>query len=67
LALGAAGCLVGRAYHYGLAAAGQQGVGRVIDILTAELDRTLAFLGCASVTELDGSRVRLAPRRTGQP
>jgi isopentenyl diphosphate isomerase/L-lactate dehydrogenase-like FMN-dependent dehydrogenase len=62
LALGAAGCLVGRAYHYGLAAAGQQGVGRVIDILTAELDRTLAFLGCTSVAELDDSRVRLSIR-----
>lgn len=60
LALGASGCLVGRAYHYGLAAAGEQGVGRVIDILTAELDRTLAFLGCTSVAELDESRVRLA-------
>jgi isopentenyl diphosphate isomerase/L-lactate dehydrogenase-like FMN-dependent dehydrogenase len=59
LALGASGCLVGRAYHYGLAAAGEQGVGRVIDILTAELDRTLAFLGCTSVAELDESRVRL--------
>jgi L-lactate dehydrogenase (cytochrome) len=62
LALGAAGCLVGRAYHYGLAAAGQKGVGRVIDILTAELDRTLAFLGCTSVAELDYSRVRLPSR-----
>jgi isopentenyl diphosphate isomerase/L-lactate dehydrogenase-like FMN-dependent dehydrogenase len=62
LALGAAGCLVGRPYHYGLAAAGEHGVGRVIDILVAELDRTLAFLGCTSVAELDGSRVRLPLR-----
>jgi L-lactate dehydrogenase (cytochrome) len=61
LALGATACLVGRPYHYGLAAAGEQGVGRVIDILIAELDRTLAFLGCSSVGEVDHSRLRLAP------
>lgn len=53
LALGAAACLVGRPYHYGLGAAGQQGVGRAIDILTSELDRTLALLGCSCVTQLD--------------
>ena len=58
LALGAAACLVGRPYHYGLAAAGEAGVGRVIDIMIAELDRTLAFLGCTSVGELDLSRLR---------
>jgi isopentenyl diphosphate isomerase/L-lactate dehydrogenase-like FMN-dependent dehydrogenase len=61
LALGATACLVGRPYHYGLAAAGEQGVGRVIDILIAELDRTLAFLGCSSVGEVDHSRLRLPP------
>ena len=59
LALGATACLVGRPYHYGLAAGGEDGVGRVIDILTAELDRTLAFLGCTSVGELDASRIRV--------
>ena len=59
LALGARACLVGRPYHYGLAAGGEDGVGRVIDILTAELDRTLAFLGCTSVAELDPSRIRV--------
>lgn len=63
LALGAAGCLVGRPYHYGLAAAGQAGVGRVLDILAAELDRTLAFVGCTSVAELDETRVRLPGAR----
>jgi isopentenyl diphosphate isomerase/L-lactate dehydrogenase-like FMN-dependent dehydrogenase len=61
LALGASACMVGRPYHYGLGAAGQEGVGRVIDILLAELDRTLAFLGCTSVRELDRSRVRPRP------
>lgn len=58
IALGASACLVGRPYHYGLAAAGEPGVGRVIDILTTELDRTLAFLGCTSVADLNPNLVR---------
>jgi len=58
VALGASACLIARPWHYGLAAAGKDGVGRVIDILTAELDRTLAFLGCSSIEELDRSRLR---------
>jgi isopentenyl diphosphate isomerase/L-lactate dehydrogenase-like FMN-dependent dehydrogenase len=64
LALGASACLIGRPYHYGLGAAGEAGVGRVIDILLAELDRTLAFLGCSSVAELDPTIVR---RRSTPP
>jgi isopentenyl diphosphate isomerase/L-lactate dehydrogenase-like FMN-dependent dehydrogenase len=59
VALGAAGCFVARPYHYGLAAAGQQGVVRTIEILTSELDRTLAFLGCTSVADLGADRVRV--------
>lgn len=58
LACGASACLVGRPYHYGLAAAGQQGVDRSIGILADELDRTLAFLGCTSPAELDRTRIR---------
>jgi isopentenyl diphosphate isomerase/L-lactate dehydrogenase-like FMN-dependent dehydrogenase len=63
LALGATACAVGRPYHYGLAAGGEAGVGRVLDILLAELDRTLAFLGCTSVSELGSDRVRPRPHR----
>jgi isopentenyl diphosphate isomerase/L-lactate dehydrogenase-like FMN-dependent dehydrogenase len=59
LALGASACLVARPYHFGLAAGGQQGVRRAVDILTAELDRTLAFLGCTAVDQLDASYVRI--------
>ena len=53
LCLGARAVLVGRAYGYGLAAAGQAGVARAIEILRADLVRTLKLLGCASVSELD--------------
>jgi len=61
LCLGARAVLCGRAYAYGLAAAGEAGVDRAIEILRTDLDRTLRLLGCASVAELDGSYVN-APR-----
>jgi L-lactate dehydrogenase (cytochrome) len=51
--------LCGRAYAYGLAAAGEAGVDRAIEILRADLDRTMRLLGCASVTELDRSYVNV--------
>ena len=57
LCLGASAVLCGRAYAYGLAAAGEAGVDRAIEILRADLDRTMRLLGCASVTELDRSYV----------
>jgi L-lactate dehydrogenase (cytochrome) len=57
LCLGARAVMAGRAYAYGLAAAGGAGVSRAIDILRADLVRTLKLLGCASVAELDRSYV----------
>jgi isopentenyl diphosphate isomerase/L-lactate dehydrogenase-like FMN-dependent dehydrogenase len=55
LCLGARAVLVGRAYGYGLGAAGEAGVARAIEILHADLIRTLKLLGCASVADLDRS------------
>jgi isopentenyl diphosphate isomerase/L-lactate dehydrogenase-like FMN-dependent dehydrogenase len=52
--LGARAVMAGRAYAYGLGAAGGAGVSRAIDILRADLVRTLKLLGCASVAELNG-------------
>jgi isopentenyl diphosphate isomerase/L-lactate dehydrogenase-like FMN-dependent dehydrogenase len=57
LCLGASAVLVGRAWAYGLSAAGEPGVERVLQILRAELDRTLRLLGAASVHDLDASWV----------
>ena len=57
LCLGARAVLVGRAYAYGLGAAGGAGVARSIEILRTDLIRTLKLLGCASVTELGRSHV----------
>ena len=59
ICMGARAVLCGRAYAYGLAAAGEAGVDRAIEILRADLDRTLRLLGCASVAELDRSYVNV--------
>ncbi len=59
LALGARAVLVGRAYVYGLGAAGGPGVTRAIEILRADLMRTLRLLGCPSSAELDRSFLEL--------
>jgi isopentenyl diphosphate isomerase/L-lactate dehydrogenase-like FMN-dependent dehydrogenase len=52
LCLGARAVLCGRAYAYGLAAAGQPGVTRALDILRSDVERTLRLLGCASASSL---------------
>lgn len=55
ICLGARAVLCGRAYAYGLAAAGEEGVTRAIALLRADLERTLRLLGCPSITSLSGS------------
>jgi len=59
LCVGARAVLIGRAYAYGLAAAGQAGVTRALEILRGDVERTLRLLGCASVTALDRSYVEV--------
>src|SRR6202521_5638170 len=59
LCMGARAVLCGRAYAYGLAAAGEAGVDRAIEILRVDLDRTLRLLGCPSVAELDRSYINV--------
>jgi len=58
LSLGARAVLIGRAYAYGLGAAGGAGVTRAIEILRTDVIRTLKLLGCASVRDLDASFVQ---------
>jgi isopentenyl diphosphate isomerase/L-lactate dehydrogenase-like FMN-dependent dehydrogenase len=55
LCLGARAVLCGRAYAYGLAAAGEAGVARALEILRTDLERTLRLLGCPSINQLDRS------------
>ena len=57
LCLGARAVLIGRAYAYGLAAAGGPGVTRAIEILKGDLVRTMKLLGVGSVADLDRSYV----------
>ncbi len=61
LALGADAVLVGRPAAWGLAADGEDGALRVLEILREELELTLALCGCASPAELDRTHVRRAP------
>lgn len=57
LALGARAVLVGRAYVMGLAVGGAAGVHRILEVLDADLNRTLGFLGCAGVGDLGPGHV----------
>jgi len=57
ICLGARAVLVGRPYVYGLAAAGHAGVTRALEILRADLERTMKLLGCPSIAALDRSYV----------
>jgi L-lactate dehydrogenase (cytochrome) len=57
LCLGAKAVLIGRAYAYGMAAAGKAGVARSLQILREDFDRTMRLLGCPSVAELNSSYI----------
>ena len=57
LCMGARAVLVGRAYAYGLAAGGEAGVRRAIQILRADVIRAMKLLGCESIAGLDQSYV----------
>jgi L-lactate dehydrogenase (cytochrome) len=57
LALGARAVLVGRPWAFGLAAAGERGVTRVLEVLRGELDRTMRLLGVDDVHDLDARHV----------
>lgn len=52
LALGAKSCMIGRAYAYGLGAAGQAGVAKAIDILAKELTTTMGLCGVNKISEI---------------
>ena len=52
IALGARACMAGRAYLYGLGAAGEKGVDYVLRLLKSDMRRTMALLGAGSIPEL---------------
>ena len=59
LALGANATMVGRAYLYGLMAAGERGVDRAAEILSREIRRTMQLLGTRTIDELGQQHVKL--------
>ncbi|MET8626207.1 alpha-hydroxy acid oxidase [Kitasatospora sp. NPDC004669] len=67
LALGADAALVGRPVLWGLAAAAEAGVARVLDLLTAEFDDALGLAGCTSPAEARSLRTVTRPGHTLHP
>lgn len=59
VALGAQSCFVGRAYLYGLMAAGERGVQRMVDIFKGDIARTMQLLGVRSIADLHPDLIRL--------
>jgi L-lactate dehydrogenase (cytochrome) len=52
LALGAKSCMIGRAYAYGLGAAGQEGVATAIELIGKELTTTMGLCGLNTIAEI---------------
>ncbi|HUU66089.1 MAG TPA: alpha-hydroxy acid oxidase [Methyloceanibacter sp.] len=57
LGLGAHGCLIGRAFVYGLAAGGQRGVAAALSLIAQELDEAMTLTGTADVNALPNGLV----------
>ena len=66
LALGARAVLIGRAYVMGLAVGGAAGVHHVLELLDADLNRALGFLGCAGVGDLGPGHVSVPANWRGR-
>ncbi|CAA6664602.1 unnamed protein product [Spirodela intermedia] len=63
LALGAKAVMVGRPVVFGLAAKGEQGVRRVVEILKDELELTMTLAGCPTIDAISRSHVRTEQER----
>ena len=67
IALGAHATYIGRAFVYGLAAFGEAGVTRALQIIHKELDVTMAFCGHTQVTQVDRAILRPGTYPLAQP
>jgi L-lactate dehydrogenase (cytochrome) len=63
MALGANGTMVGRAYVYGLGAAGEAGVTRALEILQSELSTTMGLCGERDIAEVGRHNLLMPPAR----
>ena len=67
LALGANACSLGKAYLYGLAAGGQAGVTRVLELLETEVIRAMTLLGCAAIADISERHIHGLVQSRGPP
>jgi L-lactate dehydrogenase (cytochrome) len=63
VALGARACMAGRAYLYGLGAAGERGVDHVLQLFEADMRRTMALIGAHDVAALSRDLVSIPSPR----
>jgi L-lactate dehydrogenase (cytochrome) len=61
LAHGARGCLIGRAYLYGLAAMGQAGVARALEVIRESFDNAMILTGTTNVAQITADKLYRAP------
>jgi L-lactate dehydrogenase (cytochrome) len=61
VALGARAVMAGRAYLYGLGAAGERGVDHVLGLLDADVRRTMALIGAPTIDDLGRHLLDLGP------
>jgi L-lactate dehydrogenase (cytochrome) len=61
IALGASACTLGRSYLYGLGAAGEPGIERVLAMLTDDMTRTMALCGVRTISEITPELLSLVP------
>lgn len=61
VALGARGCLMGKAFLYGLAAMGEAGVTKALEIMRKELDISMALTGTGDITKVERSSLVIRP------
>jgi L-lactate dehydrogenase (cytochrome) len=64
LALGASACMIGRAYLYGLGAAGEDGVTKALELIRDEMDVTMALTGLTDASKVPSSLVLGTPEPT---
>jgi L-lactate dehydrogenase (cytochrome) len=65
LALGARGCLIGRAYLYGLAAMGEAGVTLALEVIRRELEVSMALCGISDVRNVTSDVLYAPPKTNG--
>lgn len=63
IALGANACSIGRGYLFALAAGGQKGVERALLLLKAEVERSMALVGCDAISKLGGQYIQRQYKR----